>query len=107
MLTDRELRRLSYKIADGIWDNMGQALCLRGTKYEETMGGSYNDQEKVFRLLTLWKSEMKQPRTVMISQLTVAMERMKRRDVVKFVKELNGREGSSMSIRKRIRNFVR
>ena len=86
---------------------MGQALCLRGPKYEEIMGSSNNDQEKVFRLLTLWKSEMKQPRPVMISQLAVAAERMKRREMVKFIKELNGREGSGMSIRKRIRNFVR
>lgn len=87
---------------------MGQALCLRGPKFEEIMASSYNDQEKVFQLLNLWKSEMKQqPRMVMISQLTVAGERMKRRDIVKFMKELNGREGSSMSIRKRIRNFVR
>jgi len=106
-LTDRELRRIAYKFADGIWNNMGQALCLRGPKYEEIMGSSNNDQEKVFRLLTLWKSEMKQPRPVMISQLAVAAERMKRREMVKFIKELNGREGSGMSIRKRIRNFVR
>ena len=86
---------------------MGQALCLRGSKYEEIMGSSYNEQEKVFRLLTLWRSEMKQPRSVMISQLVVAVERMKRREIVKFVKELSGREGGGLSIRKRIRNFVR
>ncbi|XP_065063418.1 uncharacterized protein LOC135689975 isoform X1 [Rhopilema esculentum] len=106
-LTDRELRRVSYKIAGGAWNNMGQALCLRGPKYDEIMNSNNNDQEKIFGLLSLWKSEMKQPRSVMISQLTVAIERMKRRDIVKFVKELNGREGSSLSIRKRIRNFVR
>ena len=86
---------------------MGQALCLRGPKYEGIMGSSYNDQEKIFRLLALWKSEMKQPRLVMISQLVVAAERMKRREIVKFIKELSGREGQGLSIRKRIRNFVR
>ena len=86
---------------------MGQALALRGAKYEEIMGSSYNDQEKIYRLLSLWKVEMKQPRNVLISQLTVAIERMKRRDIVKFVKELNAKESSNLSIRKRIRNFVR
>eukprot|EP00112_Aurelia_sp_Birch-Aquarium-sp1_P013441 Seg2852.2 transcript_id=Seg2852.2/GoldUCD/mRNA.D3Y31 product="hypothetical protein" protein_id=Seg2852.2/GoldUCD/D3Y31 len=106
-LTERELRRISYKIADGAWNTMGQALVLRGARYEEIMGSSNNDQEKIYRLLSLWKTEMKQPRNVLISQLTVAIERMKRRDIVKFVKELNAKESSNISIRKRIRNFVR
>eukprot|EP00794_Sanderia_malayensis_P012034 gene12034-13276_t len=105
-LSERELRRLSYKISDGGWANMGQALGLRGDGYEDIMGSSYSDQEKIYQLLVLWKSEVNQPRCVLVSQLTVAIERMKRRDIVKFVRDLNTRD-PGLSIRKRIKRFIK
>ena len=102
------MRRVSYKLADGVWADIGQALCLRGQEYNNIISSNFNDQEKVYRLLVMWKDGMKkQPRDVLVSQLTVAVERMRRKDVVRFVKELNAREASSLSIRKRIRNFVK
>ena len=105
-LSDRELRRIAYKIADGNWSKLGPTLGVKGMDYEQLLCSNLNVQEKIFRLLVLWKSQNNQPRGTLIPQLSDALEKTRRKDAARFVRDIGRVENSGSSVQSIKRKFM-
>lgn len=69
--------------------------------------GAANDQEKVYRLLVSWRSELNLSRSELLKRLCDHID-PKRKDIIKFLKEMAGISGNEgLSVKKRFRKFTR
>ena len=59
----------------------------------QTLNCVADDQEKVYRLLVCWRSQQNQPRSELIKNLIDSID-PKRKDVLKFLKEMGGNHGN-------------
>lgn len=86
-LSDRELRRVAYKLNGEEWSQLGTFLGVGDNDLLQLGGLSMGPQEKAFRLLCVWRTRCRLSRSQMISQLAVALEEVNRKDVAQFVLE--------------------
>lgn len=86
-LSDRELRRVAYKLNGEEWSQLGTFLGVGDKDLVQLGGLSMGPQEKAFRLLCVWRTRCRLGRAQMISQLAVSLEEVSRKDVAQFVLE--------------------
>lgn len=86
-LSDRELRRVAYKLNGEEWSQLGTFLGVGDKDLGELSGLSMGPQEKAFKLLVMWRTRCRLSRAQMISHLAVALEEVNRKDVAQFVLE--------------------
>lgn len=86
-LSDRELRRVAYKLNGEEWSQLGTFLGVGDKDLVQLGGLSMGPQEKAFRLLCVWRTRCRLGRSQMISQLAVSLEEVNRKDVAQFVLE--------------------
>lgn len=86
-LSDRELRRVAYKLNREEWSQLGTFLGVGDNDLLQLGGLSMGPQEKAFRLLCVWRTRCRLGRSQMISQLAVALEEVNRKDAAQFVLE--------------------
>jgi len=86
-LSDRELRRVAYKLNGEEWSQLGTFLGVGDKDLVQLGGLGMGPQEKAFRLLCVWRTRCRLARSQMISQLAVALEEVNRKDVAQFVLE--------------------
>ncbi|KAL9961401.1 hypothetical protein ACROYT_G030331 [Oculina patagonica] len=86
-LSDRELRRVAYKLNGEEWSQLGTFLGVGDRDLVQLGGLSMGPQEKAFRLLCVWRTRCRLSRSQMISQLAVSLEEVNRKDVAQFVLE--------------------
>lgn len=88
-LSDRELRRIAYKIADGNWNNIPYDIGINQRDAFQITNCLANDQEKVYRLLVCWRAQHDNSRIELLKLLSESID-SKRKDVIKFLKEMIG-----------------
>lgn len=86
-LSDRELRRVAYKLNGEEWSQLGTFLGVGDKDLLQLGGLTMGPQEKAFRLLCVWRTRCRLSRSQMISQLAVSLEEVNRKDVAQFVLE--------------------
>ncbi|XP_068706499.1 uncharacterized protein [Montipora foliosa] len=86
-LSDRELRRVAYKLNADEWSQLGTFLGVGDKDLLQLGGLTMGPQEKAFRLLCVWRTRCQMNRSQMISQLAVSLEEINRKDVAQFVLE--------------------
>ena len=86
-LSDRELRRVAYKLTGEEWSQLGTFLGFGDKELLQLTQLSVGGQEKAFRLLCKWRTRCRLSRSQMVSQLAVSLEEIKRKDVAQFVLE--------------------
>lgn len=86
-LSDRELRRVAYKLNGEEWSHLGTFLGVGDRDLVQLGGLTMGPQEKAFRLLCVWRTRCRLGRSQMISQLAVSLEEVNRKDVAQFVLE--------------------
>lgn len=93
-LSDRELRRISYQIAKGNWKHLPNDLNMpKRHEINQIINSNYQDQEKIYLLLVAWRAQM--DNTSREGLLRYLIDRLsgKRKDLVKFLKDMNTVEG--------------
>ena len=88
-LSEREMRRISYKVAEGSWKRLSCGLPINEENLHQIMNSNGNGQEKVYQLLNCWRTETNVPRTDLLKQLSQYID-PNRKDVIKFLKEMSG-----------------
>ena len=86
-LSDRELRRVAYKLNGEEWSQLGSFLGVGDRDLLQLGGLTMGPQEKAFRLLCVWRTRCRLSRSQMVSQLAVSLEEVNRKDVAQFVLE--------------------
>lgn len=86
-LSDRELRRVAYKLNGEEWSRLGTFLGVGDRDLGQLGGLSMGPQEKAFKLLVMWRTRCRLSRAQIISHLAVALEEVNRKDVAQFVLE--------------------
>ena len=122
-LSDRELRRISYQIADGNWKHLPNDLNIkRRHEINRIVNSNYKDQEKIYLLLVAWRAEMENATRQELLRYLIDRLSGKRKDLVKFLKDMitvagrqnnsnnnsnNGGSKDSASIKTRFQKFTR
>lgn len=86
-LSDRELRRVAFKLDKEEWSQLGTFLGLVESELVSIGSLNMGAQEKAFRVACMWRSRCKMGRSQMVSQLAVALEEIHRKDTAQFVIE--------------------
>ena len=86
-LSDRELRRVAYKLSGEEWSQLGTFLGFADKGLLQLSQLSIGGQERAFQLLCTWRTRCKLNRNQMVSQLAVSLEEINRKDVAQFVLE--------------------
>ena len=74
------------------------------------MNAQIHDKEKVYNLLVVWRNQTHGDRNQQLEQLAELFDSIKRRDVIKFLKEVGGaskEESGFKNTFKRIKKTVR
>ena len=86
-LSDRELRRVAYKLNSEEWSQLGTFLGLVDSELFAIGSLNMGPQEKAFRVACTWRTRCKLGRSQMVSQLAIALEEIRRKDAAQFVIE--------------------
>ncbi|XP_012556075.1 nuclease SbcCD subunit C isoform X2 [Hydra vulgaris] len=89
-ISDRELRRISYKLADGNWSRLPHELNANSLQVAQIMNAQIHEKEKVYNLLVLWRNGNQGDRTEQLEKLEELVDSIKRKDLVSFLKEVGG-----------------
>ena len=114
-LSDRELRRISYQIADGNWKHLPNDLNMKKRhEINQIVNSNYKDQEKIYLLLVAWRAQMENASREELLRHLIDRLSGKRKDLMKFLKDMNtvaGRQNnnkdSPASIKTRFQKFTR
>ena len=88
-LDDRELRRITYKIAEGDWKSLVSELDISTHDATKIQKDTSNNQEVVYRLLVTWRGKVKLTRAELIKELCDHVN-SKQKDVIRFLREMGG-----------------
>merc|ERR1712126_562152 len=96
-LSDREVGRISYKVAEGSWKDLAKNLPVGKDRLEEVANSSCTGHQKIYQLLSSWTSEDSNvPRSVLLGQLEDYID-SNRKDVIKFLRQMAGIETKERS----------
>ena len=105
-LSDREVRRISYKIAEGSWKRLANSFPVGQDKLDTVAHLSCAGHEKIYQLVSCWATEgCNVPRNILLEQLEGYVD-SNRKDVVKFLRQMTGVEVKDKnSIRNKLKKF--
>ncbi|XP_066933437.1 girdin-like [Clytia hemisphaerica] len=109
-LDDRELRRISYQLADGNWKHLPNDLNIKKRQeINQIINSSYKDQEKIYRMLVVWRAEMEKKSREDLLRYLIDHLGNRRKDIVKFLKDMTSSKHvkDNQSIKTRFQKFTR
>ena len=73
----------------------------------QIVNSSYTDQEKIYRLLVAWRAQMENATREELLRYLIDRLSGKRKDLVKFLKDMNTKDSSTASIKTKFQKFKR
>ena len=86
-ISDRDLRRLAYKLKKDQWLRLAKFLSLSEAEVREIDQLKVGKDEKAFRVLSEWRTSTEEVSGNQVSKLALALEEIRRKDLAQFVME--------------------
>ena len=86
-ISDRDLRRLAYKLKKDQWLRLAKILSLSEAEIRGIDQLKVDKNEKAFRVLSEWRTSAEEVSGNQVSQLALALEEIRRKDLAQFIME--------------------